>query len=110
MGPDIDLGEETVTIRDRASNPLIGLVRAGISHLVIPHLIDQFYSGQRVYELGADAAPIARSKLEVGKLASALEQVTGAASIRAAASSLGEAIPTEDGVANAVELIEARFG
>jgi hypothetical protein len=27
MGPDIDLGQETAAIRDRAGNPLVGLVR-----------------------------------------------------------------------------------
>jgi UDP:flavonoid glycosyltransferase YjiC (YdhE family) len=110
MGPDINLGEETVTIRDRASNPLIGLVRAGLPQLAIPHLIDQFYWGQRVHELGVGTAPMARSKLESNKLASALEQVTGDNSIRAVALSLGELIRAEDGVANAVELIEAQFG
>jgi UDP:flavonoid glycosyltransferase YjiC (YdhE family) len=53
---------------------------------------------------------MARSKLEADKLASVLELITGDDSIRTAASSLGEVIRAEDGIANAVELIEARFG
>jgi UDP:flavonoid glycosyltransferase YjiC (YdhE family) len=85
-------------------------LRAGLPQLAIPHLIDQFYWGQRVHELGVGTAPMARSKLESNKLASALEQVTGDNSIRAVALSLGELIRAEDGLANAVELIEAQFG
>ncbi len=85
-------------------------VRAGIPALVIPHLVDQFYWGQRVYELGAGPPPLRRTRLEPQGLAAAQEQLLLDTQMRAAASTLGEQIRAENGVEKAVCLIEETFG
>jgi sterol 3beta-glucosyltransferase len=81
-------------------------LRAGVPSLVIPHIIDQFYWGQRVYELGAGPKPIPRKELTVEKLASALLQAARDDELRAGAAKIGTLLRTEDGVENAVKLVQ----
>jgi UDP:flavonoid glycosyltransferase YjiC (YdhE family) len=83
--------------------------RAGIPALVIPHMADQFFWGQRVHELGVGPRPIRRARLTGGTLAPALADLVHNARQRAAASALGEQIRAETGVDKAVQLIEATF-
>jgi sterol 3beta-glucosyltransferase len=84
-------------------------LQAGIPALVIPHLADQFYWGQRVYELGLGPQPIRRTRLEVEGLTVALNELVGNETLGLTASRLGEEIRTERGVEVAVHLIEERF-
>jgi sterol 3beta-glucosyltransferase len=84
-------------------------LRAGVPALVIPHIADQFYWGQRVHELGVGPKPIPHTKLEVGRLAAAMKELSQDEKLAAAASLLGEQIRAEEGVENAVRLIEATF-
>ncbi|MBN1660245.1 MAG: glycosyltransferase family 1 protein [Anaerolineae bacterium] len=85
-------------------------LRAGLPALVIPHLVDQFYWGQRVHELGAGPPPIRHTRLDASSLVAGLEELTRNPALRAAASALGEQIRTERGVKNGVRLIEETFG
>lgn len=80
-------------------------LRAGIPAIVIPHIIDQFIWGGRIFELGVGPKPIDRSKLTVQNLAEALRQVTGDAEMRSKAADLGENIRAENGLQIAVDLI-----
>jgi UDP:flavonoid glycosyltransferase YjiC (YdhE family) len=84
--------------------------RAGIPQLIIPHMLDQFYWGQRVAELGTGPAAIGRSKLTADNLAAALQDVTHNAELRATASRLGEEIRAERGPGKAIQLIDETFG
>ena len=84
-------------------------LRAGIPALVIPHLADQFYWGQRIHELGAGPQPIRRPKLGVEGLAVALRELVDNEKLRTTASSFGEQIRAEHGIDNAVRLIEETF-
>ena len=77
--------------------------------LVIPHLADQFFWGQRVHDLGVGPPPIRRAKLDTEGLAAALEELAHNGALRAAASLLGEQIRAENGVDDAVRLIEEAF-
>jgi sterol 3beta-glucosyltransferase len=87
------------------------VLRSGVPGIVIPHIIDQFYWGQRVYELGVGPMYISRGKLSASKLSLALRQAMDDAGIRQKASALGEAIQAEpDGVETAVRLIEGLDG
>jgi UDP:flavonoid glycosyltransferase YjiC (YdhE family) len=81
-------------------------LRAGIPALIIPHLVDQFYWAQRVHELEAGPPPIRRPKLDVQALAAALGELARDGEMRAAAAALGEQIRAEDGVTEAVRVIE----
>jgi len=84
-------------------------LRAGVPALAIPHIADQFYWGQRVHELGVGLPPISRPKLNTARLAAALQELAGNDRLRATADSLGEQIRTENGVDNAVKIIEETF-
>lgn len=84
-------------------------LRAGIPHLVIPHIADQFFWGQRVYQLGVGPPAIRRTQLTARRLAAALEELVRNSQLRAAASLFGEQIRAENGVDNAVGLIEETF-
>jgi len=84
-------------------------LRAGIPALVIPHIADQFYWGQQVYDLGVGPQPIRRTKLDENGLAASLEELIRNERLREKASRIGEEIRTEKGVENAIRLIEATF-
>jgi UDP:flavonoid glycosyltransferase YjiC (YdhE family) len=81
-------------------------LRAGVPAVVIPHVIDQTFWGQRVHELGVGPLPIPRAELTAEGLAAALVEATGTEELRANAARLGAAIRAEDGLAKAVRLIE----
>jgi sterol 3beta-glucosyltransferase len=81
-------------------------LRAGKPNIVVPHTADQPFWGRRVYTLGAGPPPIPAAKLSADKLARAIEVTLKDKTIQANASELGEQIRREDGVENAVELIE----
>ena len=81
-------------------------LRAGVPSIVIPFLIDQPFWGKRVYDLGVGPAPIPRSKLPVDKLAQAIQETVTNAAMRQRATDLGAKIQAEDGIANAVEIIQ----
>jgi sterol 3beta-glucosyltransferase len=82
-------------------------LRAGVPAIVIPHVIDQFYWGQRVYELGVGPNFIPRGRLSAEKLAAAISQCRQDDSMRQRAAELGSQIQAEpDGVCTAVEAIE----
>jgi sterol 3beta-glucosyltransferase len=83
------------------------VLRSGTPGIVVPHIIDQFYWGQRVFELGTGPKYISRGKLNAQKLALALKQALEDGDLRQKAFALGEAIRAEpDGVKTAVQLIE----
>ncbi len=81
-------------------------LRAGVASIVIPFLIDQPFWGKRVYDLGVGPAPIPRSKLTVDKLAQAIQEAVTNTAMRKRTADLGAKIQAEDGIANAVGIIQ----
>ena len=82
-------------------------LRAGVPGIVIPHVIDQFYWGQRVSELGVGPKFISRGRLRVKNLREAIVQALGDVGMREKAAELGDRIRAEpDGIATAVSIIE----
>lgn len=79
-------------------------LRAGIPAVIIPFANDQFAWGQRVYELGAGAAPIPRKKLTVDKLVQAIGCVLQD-KVKATAEQLGREIRKENGMETAAKII-----
>jgi len=77
--------------------------------LVIPHIADQFYWGQQVHELGVGPQPMRRAKMDPNSLAASLDELVQNGKLHAAASILGEKIRSDNGVENAVQLIESTF-
>jgi len=82
-------------------------LRSGVPSIVIPHVIDQFYWGQQVFELGVGPEPITRGKLTAAGLGRAITRAMNDEGVRSRAAGLGAAIRAEgDGVERAVALIE----
>ena len=84
-------------------------LRAGIPALVVPHVADQFYWGRLVRELGVGPEPVPRAKVDASRLAVSLEELAQDAEMAAKAFRLGARIRSENGIENAVNLIEQEF-
>ncbi len=82
-------------------------LRAGLPTLVCPLTVDQPFWGRRVHALGCGPRPRRLKRLRSDQFAEALIELTGTESFRVRAREVAEAISREDGVARAVEAIEA---
>jgi sterol 3beta-glucosyltransferase len=85
-------------------------LRAGVPSIVVPFFGDQLFWGQRVEKLGVGTAPIPRKHLTVEKLAQAIDRAVTDPIMRQRAAELGAKIQSEDGIANAVRVIESIGG
>jgi sterol 3beta-glucosyltransferase len=81
-------------------------LRAGVPTVIIPFIADQPFFGEQVRRLGVGPAPIPRRQLTLPALTEAIRQATSNATMRDRAAALGDALQAEQGVANAVQLIE----
>ncbi|HBE80598.1 MAG TPA: hypothetical protein DDW65_22860 [Firmicutes bacterium] len=81
-------------------------LRAGLPAVVVPFGGDQPYWGNRVYQLGVGPEPISRKKLNARNLAAAISQAVGNPAIIREARELGRKLQLEDGVGNAVKIME----
>lgn len=81
-------------------------LRAGKPTVICAFIADQPFWGQRVHALGVGSKTIPQKRLTAPKLAAAIREVTTNSAIRENASALGEKIRAEDGIGNAVALIE----
>jgi UDP:flavonoid glycosyltransferase YjiC (YdhE family) len=85
-------------------------LRAGIPSAVVPFTSDQPFWGRRVHDLGVGPVPIPASRLSAGRLAAAIEALTGDDDMRRRAESLARAIREEDGVGEAIRIIDRYLG
>jgi sterol 3beta-glucosyltransferase len=81
-------------------------LRAGVPSIVVPHMGDQAFWGHRIAALGVGTPPIPRKRLTAAQLAHAITQTVTDQAMRGRAAALGAAIRAEDGIGQAVELIE----
>ena len=81
-------------------------LRAGVPTLVIPHFADQPFWGWRVQKLGVGPKPIPRPQLGARKLAEAIREMATDTGMRDRAARLGEAIRAEDGIGQAIGVIQ----
>ncbi|HAI12945.1 MAG TPA: UDP-glucose--sterol glucosyltransferase [Phycisphaerales bacterium] len=81
-------------------------LRAGKPTVICPFAFDQPFWGKQVFELGVGSKPLPQRKLTATKLAAAIRKVTGDPSIQRKAQSLGEQLREEDGIGNAIAVIE----
>ena len=82
-------------------------LRAGAPTLICPLTFDQPFWGRRVFSLGCGPKPQPLKRLRAERLAEALIELTQTESYRVRAREVASAIAVEDGVARAVELLEA---
>ena len=81
-------------------------LRAGIPSIVIPFFGDQPFWGQRIAALEVGPAPIPRKQLTVKRLAAAIHSAVTDHSMRQRAADLKAKIRGENGVANAVAIVQ----
>jgi len=80
-------------------------LKAGIPSIIIPFFGDQFFWARKVFDLGVSLEPVPRKKLTVESLAKAINNVLEDQKIKKNAIELGAKIREENGIANAVEVI-----
>jgi sterol 3beta-glucosyltransferase len=81
-------------------------LRAGVPSVVIPFFGDQPFWGRRVAALGVGPAPIPLRKLTVERLSQAIHTAVSDSVMRQGSAVLGEKIRAENGIANAVAVLE----
>lgn len=81
-------------------------LRAGKPSVVVPFFGDQPFWGRLVHFLGAGSKPIPRKKLTADKLSTAINVAISNPDIQGEAENIGEKIRHEDGIGNAVAVIE----
>jgi len=81
-------------------------LRAGIPSCVVPFVFDQFFWGKRIAELGVGPSPIRYKSLSVERLRDAILSGTSDSLMRQKAFELGREIQAENGIENAIRLIE----
>lgn len=80
-------------------------LRAGVPTIIVPFITDQPFWGKRIHDLGVGPKPIPRRRLTVERLADAIKESVTNPGIWQRAAELGRKIRTEDGIANAIEVI-----
>lgn len=81
-------------------------LRSGKPNIIVPHMGDQPFWGKRVAAIGAGPDPIPLKQLTTQRLVAALERADDSA-LRARAQETGRLIQLEDGVGEAVRVIES---
>lgn len=81
-------------------------LRAGVPSIITPFFGDQPFWGQRVYAIGVGPKPIPRRHLTVNNLAEAIQCAVTDRAMQKNAANLGERIRAENGIAQAVAVIE----
>lgn len=81
-------------------------LRAGVPSVIVPHFGDQPFWGRRVERLGVGPTPIPRKRLTVVRLSAAITAAVTDKDMRECAAKLGNHIRAEEGVAQAVDVIE----
>ena len=71
---------------------------SGVPQIIVPHILDQYYWGHRVYKANLGPKPIWRSRLTAHKLAAAMEQCLRNEKIRQAAKVAAEEIKRQNGL------------
>ncbi len=99
------LPQMSVVVHHGGAGTTAAALRAGVPSIVIPGFYDQPFWAQRLADLGVGTQPIAPQQLTAGRLAAAIRVATSDESMRARAAELGQKIRAENGVAEAVTLL-----
>lgn len=81
-------------------------LRAGVPSVLVPHAGDQPFWARRVADLGVGPRPIPRRRLTAERLAAAIARAVRDEEMRARAAAVGQRIRAEDGVGQAIGIIE----
>jgi UDP:flavonoid glycosyltransferase YjiC (YdhE family) len=81
--------------------------RAGVPQIIVPHILDQFYWGDRIHALGLGPEPIWRSKLTAKRLKAAISEVVTNERFKKRSQEIAFTLQRQDSLGNAVRLIES---
>ncbi len=84
-------------------------LRAGRPSNLLPDVADQPFWGRVVHDLGAGPPPILQKQLTEPRLAAAINRAVTSPGIHRRARTLGAQIRAEDGLGNAVAVLQKRF-
>ena len=79
---------------------------SGVPQVVIPHILDQYFHGHRIYRARLGPKPVRRSKLTEKKLTAALEECMSSIEIKENAGKTGQRINPEKSLQRTVQAIE----
>ena len=82
---------------------------AGVPQIIVPHILDQYYWGERVYRCGLGPKPIRRYQLTAERLASAINKTVSGQRYYDRASRVAEKIKRQDSQRLAVEYLEQTY-
>ncbi len=85
-------------------------LRAGVPTVIVPFVLDQPFWGARVKALGLGPDPIPQKNLTADRLADAIRIAVTDPGMKRRANACGEAIRAENGIGNAVKIIQRYFG
>ncbi len=96
------------TVHHGGAGTTAASLHAGVPTVVLPFLsgMDQSFWGKRVAALGVGPDPIPFTRLTAAMLARAIQQAVSDETMRKKAAQVGKLIRTEDGIGNAVQVIE----
>lgn len=80
---------------------------SGIPQVIVPHILDQYYHGHRIYKADLGPLPIWREHLTAQKLSRALTTALKSRHIKEKARCMGEQIDIHNGLKKAVDYIES---
>lgn len=83
---------------------------AGVPSVVVAHIAEQQFWGLELKRLGLAAGVLVRRKITAKKLAHYIQKGIGSVQLRQTAQRVAGRMQTEDGVSQAVELIDRQFG
>jgi sterol 3beta-glucosyltransferase len=81
-------------------------LRAGVPSVILPFVFDQAFWGARVKAMGLGPDPIPQKRLTADRLAHAIRVAVTDSGMRQRAASCGATIRAENGIENAVEIVQ----
>jgi UDP:flavonoid glycosyltransferase YjiC (YdhE family) len=85
-------------------------LRAGVPTVITPFVLDQPFWGARVTALGLGPKPIPQKRLTADRLARAVDEAVLEPAMQSRAREIGAAIRNEDGIGNAIAIVERYLG
>jgi UDP:flavonoid glycosyltransferase YjiC (YdhE family) len=83
--------------------------RAAVPQIIVPHILDQYYWGERVYRCGLGPRPIRRYRLTAERLANAIKGCVAGRIYYDCASRVAEEIKNQESQRLAVEYLEKTY-
>jgi sterol 3beta-glucosyltransferase len=85
-------------------------LRAGVPSVIVPFVFDQPFWGERLKALKLGTGPIPQKTLTADRLADAISAAVTNPDIKKHAKLIGESIRSENGIDNAVKIVQRYFG